>query len=591
MRKLQRYFDTNSAKEISAQMEMRQVYIIGAGLSGLAAAHFLMRDAGIKGERIHILEKEQLGGGALDGYSFEETGYLMRGDHKLDARCDCLMELMEDIPSPDHPGESLQEEYFKLLSDDPNYSLCRLTENHGEEVRSGSSLGLSDAGCMEVFKLLLSTDEDLSGKQVRDVFGEEVLASPFWLYLKTTYFFRELHSALELRNALLRRLGELSGLPDLSSISYLKYHIFDSLVAPLSAELKSAGVNLRYGVRVTDVAFDCARGRKRATRIDYTERAEDGCIDLKEEDLLFVTLGSCVENSSRGSKSEPAPYLREIHEGGSFDLWRKIALQDPSFGHPDAFLTRPEETTAMSATVTTSSRKIISYIKKICKRDPFSGRTVTGGFVTAQDSPWTLSWSVGRQPVFRGQEQGQCVICLMGLSPERRGEYVDKPMRDCTGDEICAEWLFHLGVPADQIDQLAGDEARTIPVIMPFFTAPLMPRKDGDRPEALVTGARNFAFMGQFASCGDEAALSAEYAVRSAMEAVYRLILIERELPSPCGDAFDLRVLFGALSALRDGRSLKDLDLKRGEKAAVRSALKMIRGTQIEKMMAEAGLL
>ena len=50
-------------------------------------------------------------------------------------------------------------------------------------------------------------------------------------------------------------------------------------------------------------------------------------------------------------------------------------------------------------------------------------------------------------------------------------------------------------------------------------------------------------------------------------------------------------MLFGALSALRDGRSLKDLDLKRGEKAAVRSALKMIRGTQIEKMMAEAGLL
>ena len=28
-------------------------------------------------------------------------------------------------------------------------------------------------------------------------------------------------------------------------------------------------------------------------------------------------------------------------------------------------------------------------------------------------------------------------------------------MRDCTGMEICEEWLYHLGVPEDQIEDLA----------------------------------------------------------------------------------------------------------------------------------------
>ena len=28
-------------------------------------------------------------------------------------------------------------------------------------------------------------------------------------------------------------------------------------------------------------------------------------------------------------------------------------------------------------------------------------------------------------------------------------------MKDCTGKEITAEWLYHLGVPEDQIDELA----------------------------------------------------------------------------------------------------------------------------------------
>ena len=78
----------------------------------------------------------------------------------------------------------------------------------------------------------------------------------------------------------------------------------------------------------------------------------------------------------------PTEEVTEIKEGGGWDLWRKIAAQDPSFGHPDKFCYDPELSNWMSATVTTLDQRIVPYIKKICKRDPFSGKVVTGGIVT-----------------------------------------------------------------------------------------------------------------------------------------------------------------------------------------------------------------
>ena len=59
-----------------------------------------------------------------------------------------------------------------------------------------------------------------------------------------------------------------------------------------------------------------------------------------------------------------------------------IAAQDSSFGKPDKFCTDPEDSNWVSATVNTLDEKILPYIKNICKRDPLSGKVVTGGIVT-----------------------------------------------------------------------------------------------------------------------------------------------------------------------------------------------------------------
>ena len=68
---------------------------------------------------------------------------------------------------------------------------------------------------------------------------------------------------------------------------------------------------------------------------------------MTEDDNLFITNGSNVENSSIGGQDKTCEFIKEVRPGGSFDLWRKIAEQDSSFGHPEKFYCNPEECNLM----------------------------------------------------------------------------------------------------------------------------------------------------------------------------------------------------------------------------------------------------
>lgn len=50
-------------------------------------------------------------------------------------------------------------------------------------------------------------------------------------------------------------------------------------------------------------------------------------------------------------------------------------------------------------------------------------------------------------------------------------------MRDCTGKEMCIEWLHHLGVPINDIENFAENSANTVPCMMPYITSFFMLRK------------------------------------------------------------------------------------------------------------------
>ena len=86
-------------------------------------------------------------------------------------------------------------------------------------------------------------------------------------------------------------------------------------------------------------------------------------------------------------------------------------------------------------------------------------------------------------------------IWVYGLFTDVPGDYVKKPMKECTGREITEEWLYHIGVPVEQIPELAEHSAVCVPTMMPYITAFFMPRTKGDRPDVIPDGCVNFAFL------------------------------------------------------------------------------------------------
>ena len=569
----------------------KSAYIVGSGLAALTAACYLVRDGQMKGEHVHILEKEQIAGGACDGWKFENVGYVMRGGREMDNHFEVMWDLFRSIPSIETEGVSVLDEYYWLNKADPNYSLCRATVNRGEDAHTDGKFDISDKGAMEIMKLFFTANEDLQNKRITDVFDNEVLNSNFWLYWRTMFAFENWHSALEMKLYIQRFIHHIGGLPDFKALRFTKYNQYESMILPMVKYLESFGVQFHFGVKVVNVEFDCTEKRKQATRIDVIRDGNNESIDLTENDLVFITNGGCVENSSIGSQNTPAPYNYEIKPGGGWDMWRKIAAQDPAFGHPDKFCYDPEQTNWMSATVTTLDQRIIPYIKNICKRDPFSGKVVTGGIVTAKDSSWLLSWTINRQPQFRSQPKDQCLVWVYALFSDKNGDYVKKPMRDCTGKEICMEWLYHIGVPENEIEELAEHSANTVPCMMPYITAFFMPREYGDRPAVVPEGAVNFAFLGQFAETKRDTIFTTEYSMRTGMEAVYTLLDIDRGVPEVWGSVYDVRALLDATVKLRDGKKITDMDVNLIERFALKKLLEKIKGTDIEKLLKEYNVI
>ena len=331
--------------------------------------------------------------------------------------------------------------------------------------------------------------------------------------------------------------------------------------------------------------------RKAARRLTIVRGGERSVIELGDNDLVFITPGGCVENSTLGAQDRPAAWDPLIRPDGGWGLWRRIAAQHPSFGHPDKFCDDPHATKWMSATVTTLDGRIPPLIQRVCERDPFSGHVVTGGIVTCVDSGWLMSWTLNRQQQFRDQPAEQLSVWLYGLFPDQPGDYVGKPMAECTGEEICQEWLYHLGAPQEDIAELARDHAVTVPCMMPYITAFFMPRTAGDRPDVVPDGAVNFAFIGQFAETPRDTIFTTEYSMRTGMEAVYTLLDVDRGVPEVWGSTFDVRDLVSAAVLLRDGHPITDMHLGPVDRVALDVLLKKVRGTDVERLLATYGAI
>ncbi len=572
-------------------VDSKKAYIIGTGLAALTSACYLVRDGQMKGEKITIFEKDPIPGGACDGYLYPEVGYIMRGGREMDNHFEVMWDLFRDIPSIETEGVSVLDEYYWLNKEDPNFSLMRTTKDCGQDGETNNQFGLSDKAVKEIMKLFFTPDEDLYNKAITDYFSDEVLNTNFWLYWRTMFAFENWHSALEMKLYIKRYIHHINGLPDFKALRFTRYNQYESMILPMIKYLEKHNVNFEFNTKVVDVDFDITKDKKQATSITILKDNKEKVIELAENDLLFITNGGCVENSTYGSQNKVAEFKPELKAGGGWDMWKRIANKDEAFGHPEKFCSDPEKTNWMSATVTTLDEKIVPYIKNICKRDPFTGHKVTGGIITVKDSNWLMSWTFNRQPQFRSQPKGQLVGWIYGLFSDKEGNYVKKTMRECTGKEICMEWLYHMGVPTDQIEELATNSANTVPVMMPYITAFFMPRQAKDRPDVVPEGSVNFAFLGQFAETPRDTIFTTEYSMRTGMEAVYTLLDIDRAVPEVWGSTYDIRDLLRSSYYLRDKKKITDMEMTLVEKALLKKVLKKIKGTDIEKILKEYELI
>ena len=560
----------------------KKAYLIGTGIGALAAGCFLIRDAHMDGSKITFLEQLDIPGGSLDAAIRQNIGYVARGGREMGHHFEVLWDLFSSLPSTEDPNMTVLDYFYYTNYDDPNFSNCRITKNQGVRYDNGK-FNLGQDLVKELAAFVMTTDEELQNKSIEDVFSEELLNSDFWTYWRTMFAFENWHSALEMKLYMNRFIHHVGGLPDLSALQFSRHDQYTSFVKPMVKYLKDHGAKFEYGVTVNNVEFLISNDKKVAKRIVAVDKdRNDIFIDLTENDLVFITNGSITESSGYGDDNTPAPFNKEL--GGCWRLWRNIAAQSDEFGKPNKFCTDPEKSNWESCTITCHDERVPKYIEKITKRSPYGGRTVTGGIVTALDSSWLMSWTINRQEQYYGQPEKDIVVWVYGLFSNVHGDYIKKPMRDCTGKEITKEWLYHIGVPKDQIEELAGS-CTSVPVMMPYITSQFMPREFGDRPYVVPKNAINFAFLGQFAETlddpGRDTVFTIEYSGRTAMEAVYLLTGVEKGVPEVFASRYDIRYLLNAGTSLLDGEKL-EINLPPLTK---RKIMEQIAGTEIEQLL------
>ena len=575
-------------------VDKKSAYIIGTGLAGLSAAFYLVRDGQMKGEHIHLLEKLDLAGGSCDGRKDVTKGFYMRGGREMDNHFECMWDMFRSVPSIETPNVSVLDEYYWLNKHDPNYSLCRATINCGEDAHTDKMFKLDRKSALALSKLFITPEKDLENRKISDVLPDSFWETNFWLYWQTMFAFQKWSSALEMKRYLCRYVHHIDGLPDFSALRFTKYNQYESMILPLTKYLESNGVKIEYGIDVKNVIFESKQNKKVATQIIYENKGLEKTIDLIEDDLVFITNGCCTDTSCYGDQNN-APDLSKIKNGNgeSWDLWKNIASQasNGEFGNPDKFCGNVDLTNWMSATIEVSDENIIKHIIDICKRDPRKGKVTTGGIVTVKDSTenWYLSWTINRQPQFKSQNKNSVLVWVYALNTTKPGNFIEKAIKTCTGKEICEEWLYHIGIPTNEIEKYA-DKCNTTTCYMPYINAFFQPREEKDRPLVVPKESINFAFVGQFAETPRDTIFTTEYSIRTGMEAVYTLLKIDRAVPEVWGSKYDVRELLKACYYAVDKKSVDELPLTFAEKQAIKIVEKKIKGTDLEILFKESGL-
>ena len=519
------------------------LWIVGGGIAGMAAAAFAIRDADVPGERVHILEQLAIGGGSLDGARSPAVtdAWVTRGGRMLEREAyQTTWDLFTAIPSLEDPDVTVLQEILEFNAAISTHARARLIDA-GHRILDASDYGFNSRDRFELTRLLASSEKALGARRIDEMFGGHFLRTNFWQMWRTTFAFQQWHSAAELRRYFIRFVQEFDRIHTLSGVVRTKYNQYDSMVVPLQRWLVARGVDVRFGTRVTDVDFTVASELRRATRLHVEDSTGSSTIELGASDFAFVTLGSITADTSYGGNDTVPALIRDRVDHG-WSLWEEIAKKAPDFGRPNTFFGNIDENKWESFTLTMRSDALLERIRAYTGNEPG-----TGALMTWIESGWHLSIVVPAQPHFPGQPEGTSTLWGYGFEIDNKGDYVAKRMSQATGTEILTELVCQLGFD-DLLDEvLATTDVTT--VMMPYASALFSRRIPGNRPKVVPDGAQNFAFLGQFTELPEDVVFTVEYSVHGAMHAVYTLLGVNRRIPPIYHGVRDPKVAVKALQA------------------------------------------
>ena len=523
--------------------ENASVYLVGGGLASLASAVYLINDAGVAGENIHIIEQTSLLGGALDGAGDPENGFIIRGGRMHEEHFVCYWDLLSNIPSYDDPSVSIKDECFEFNSRYVSHAQARLLRN-GKRLDL-SSFGLSIKDQADLLKLTFVSEASLNNLRIEDWFEVSFFETNYWYLWTSMFAFQKWSSVAAMRRYMKRFIHLLDGMPTLGGIMRTPYNQYHSVVVPLERYLQNKGVIFTMQTQVVDIDFDITPDEKRATALHIVDKNRTRTrISMGADDYVFITNGSITESTDHGSWTE-APVLKDKSSSGAWMLWEEVASKDAAFGHPGVFSNHIDQQKWYSFTVTLKDRTFHEYMEE------YTGNLAgTGGLMTITDSNWLMSIVIARQPHFPNQPNDVKVFWGYGLYPDNKGNYVDKKMSDCNGQEILEELWGHLRIKDLMLPVSNAGKVNCIPVAMPFIDSLFMPCAEGDRPDVLLQGAVNFAFLGQFAEVPQDCVFTVEYSVRSAQMAVYGLFKTDKQVLPVYDSIHNPVVLIKAMKAI-----------------------------------------
>lgn len=521
-----------------------KVYLVGGGVGSLAAAAFLIRDAGVPARNIHILEQIHIAGGSMDGAPapVPEGGYVTRGGRMFETKYyACLWDLLATIPTLEDPAVSVLDEFHAFNKEHPTHSKARIILKD-RSIPDASKLGFDARDRADMTRLLALPERVIGARRIEDFFQPHFFETNFWCMWRTTFAFQNWHSAIELKRYFQCLAHMFDQLHTLSPVRRSKYNQYDSVIKPIQVWLQNQGVKVEFGVTVTDIDFAGPRAR-RASGIRVT-RGEGPAevIDLGPGDFVFITNGSMTSDTTYGD-SHTVPELIRDKRDGSWRLWETLAKKADDFGRPWAFSGNIDENKWESFTLTMTGRTLLDRIQAYTGNVPGEG-----ALMTWKDSRWLLSIVVPAQPHFASQPDNTYTLWGYSLFGDVSGDYVPKAMEDCTGAEILDELLGHLGF--DDIADEVRNTTKVTTVQMPYIDAQFARRVAEDRPLVIPEGAENYAFLGQFVEISEGIVFTVEYSVRSAMMAVYHHFGVKRDIPPIYHGMSDPKVAWSALKTL-----------------------------------------